>query len=262
MTSKISIAAITIAAFCFLTLSTLASAQPAVVDVSTPANSSSQANANQQPQGTQNSGELFYQLQLLQQEVMQLRGVVEEQGFQLKQLKQQSMDRYIELDRRLATGAQPPAAEAVTDAPSAPTLPANKPASTVAPMAGEKAAYDSAYRLVTSKQFVEAQDAFKQFLIDFPDGKYAPNSYYWLGELYQVIQPKDLEASRQAFTQLVNLYPDHPKTPDAMYKLGKVYFLKGNKQKSRQWLDKVIAQYGNGVSSAADKSRQFIQENF
>jgi len=261
MTRKILLAAISIAAFYF---SSIINAQPAVVDVSAPLNTAGQAASDPQAQSGQNASELFYQLQLLQQEVMQLRGVVEEQSFQLKQLKQQSMDRYIELDRRLATGAAPSAAEGGSSdgADSSPVAATTKPSNDVAPMAGEKAAYDAAYRLVTSKQFIEAQEAFKQFLIDFPDGKYAPNSYYWLGELYQVIQPKDLEASRQAFTQLVNLYPDHPKTPDAMYKLGKVYFLKGNKQKSRQWLDKVIAQYGSGVSSAADKSRQFIQENF
>ena len=36
------------------------------------------------------SGELFYQLQLLQDEVMKLRGIVEEQGEQLRQLKREA----------------------------------------------------------------------------------------------------------------------------------------------------------------------------
>ena len=40
----------------------------------------------QQTAGTQ-QGELFYQLQLIQQEIMQLRGIVEEQGHQLQRFK-------------------------------------------------------------------------------------------------------------------------------------------------------------------------------
>ena len=53
---------------------------------------------------TQNFGELLYQLQLLQQEVMTLRGQLEEQGHQLRQLKQQSLERYVDLDRRISAG--------------------------------------------------------------------------------------------------------------------------------------------------------------
>ena len=83
-----------------------------------------------------------------------------------------------------------------------------------------------------------------------------------MGELYQVVQPSELEAARQAFTQLIERYPNNSKVPDAMYKLGKVYYQKGNTVKSREWLNRVINEYGNGVSSAADKARQFLQDNF
>ena len=41
---------------------------------------------------TNTSGELFYQLQLLQDEMMQLRGAIEEQQHQIQQLKQQRLD--------------------------------------------------------------------------------------------------------------------------------------------------------------------------
>ncbi len=202
--------------------------------------------------------ELFYQLQLLQQEVMQLRGLVEEQGFLLKQVKEQNMERYIDLDRRvgeLSSSAPPSASGAVAD---------NNSRVTIAPvLPGEKAAYDQAYSLVTSRRFDEALRTFKQFLVNFPDGKYAPNSHYWMGELYQVIQPQDLEGARQSFTVLLDQYPDHAKVPDAMYKLGKVYFLKGNRSKARELLDQVIANYSKGANStAADKARQFINANF
>jgi len=199
-------------------------------------------------------GELFYQLQLIQQEIMQLRGIVEEQGHQLQRLKQQSMERYIDLDRRIGTG----------NAQEKPELGKGQQTTVLPKTASdsEKEAYAAAYNMVTSKQFELALKAFKQFLADYPDGRYTPNSYYWLGELYQVINPQDLEAARQAFTQMLDRFPDHSKAPDAMYKLGKVYFLKGNKEKSRTWLEMVVAKYDGNNLSAVDKAKQFIRNNF
>lgn len=222
---------------------------------------SSAATPSQQPANNQSQGELFYQLQLLQDEVRMLRGQVEEQTHKLERLKQQSTERYIDMDRRLADLAQgAPAATAEGAASANATNGAvvgGKPAS-----AAEKAAYDVAYSLVPKRQYAEALSAFQMFLLDYPDGKYAPNAYYWLGELYLVIKPADLEASRQSFTQLLELYPKHPKEADAMYKLATVYYLKDNKEKSRMWLQKVIADYGNGVNSAANKAKAFLKERF
>ena len=127
---------------------------------------------------------------------------------------------------------------------------------------GEAEAYKSAYALVRAQKFDQAVDAFQQFLRNYPDGKYAPNAHYWLGELYLVIQPPDLEASRQSFTLLLSQYPDNPKAPDAMYKLGKVQFLKGNREKAREYLDRVIREYGNTNSSAVKLARDFLAENY
>ncbi len=257
--------------FVMMSLSPVLYAQAPIVDASVnkypSANQQAVSPNNNQPNaGSSNQGELFYQLQLLQQEVMQLRGIVEEQSHQVKQLNEQNIKRYVDIDKRLS--------ELATARPSIPSTTGsiNKPSNSFATVnnqpqlvaqEGEKAAYDAAYSLVVSKRFFEALGAFKSFLNDFPVGKYAPNSYYWMGELYQVVKPQDLEAARQAFVQLLDQYPEHNKVPDAMYKLGKVYYLKDNKQKSREWLEKVIAEFGyDKNSSAADKARQFVNANF
>ena len=129
-------------------------------------------------------------------------------------------------------------------------------------MPGEADAYRAAYSEVRSQQFSEAIVAFKQFLQDYPDGRYAPNAHYWLGELYLVITPQDLESSRQAFTLLLEQYPDNGKIPDTLYKLGKVYYQKGNPEKARQFLDRVIAEHGSSNSSAVKLARDFIDENY
>ena len=73
---------------------------------------------------------------------------------------------------------------------------------------GEGDAYRAAYALVRGQQFDQAMPAFQQFLQDYPDGKYAANAHYWLGELYLVVQPPDLESSRQSFSLLLSQYPE------------------------------------------------------
>jgi len=217
--------------------------------------------------GGQDLSNLFYQLQQLQQEVMMLNGKVEEQAHELRNLKEQSLERYVDLDRRIAGGVAGTASSSVsgsngggTTSPAVVTPVSGN--SNVAEQAGEGDAYRSAYALVRSQKFNDATSAFKQFLQNYPAGKYAPNAHYWLGELYLVVQPADLESSRQAFMLLLSQYPDNSKAPDAMYKLGKVYFMKGNREKAREYLDRVISQYGATNSSAVKLSRDFIAQNY
>ena len=49
-----------------------------------------------------NAGQLMLQVQQLQQEVMRLNGIVEEQAHELRTLKSQSLERYLDIDRRLS----------------------------------------------------------------------------------------------------------------------------------------------------------------
>jgi tol-pal system protein YbgF len=217
-------------------------------------------------QGGQNVGALLYQMQQLQQEVMMLNGKVEELSHELRRLKEQSLERYVDLDRRLGSAAGGSAAAAAT---SIGATPARGSASTAAvggsrgvEQPGEGDAYRAAYGLVRNQRFGDAAGAFRQFLLDYPAGRYAPNAHYWLGELYLVIDPPDLEASRQAFTLLLDQYPDNPKTPDALYKLGKVHYLKGNRERAREFLDRLIRDYGSSNSSAVQLAREFINENY
>jgi tol-pal system protein YbgF len=200
-----------------------------------------------------NAGELYYQLQLMQQEVMELRGLVEELAYELRQLKQQSLERYVDIDRRLSQGGGDSAMG--TEGSPADSAQAQE-------LAGEADAYRDAYSQVRSQRFNEAIVAFKQFLQDFPDGKYAANAHYWLGELYLVIVPAKLELSRREFSLMLEQYPDNSKAPDAMYKLGKVYFEKGNREKAREYMDRVISEFGSGNSSAVKLARDFLLQHY
>ncbi len=204
-----------------------------------------------------NDGELFYQLQLLQQEVMELRGKVEEQEYQIRQLREQSLERYLDLDQRLKGGGLQPTG--ATPTPGSPT------GTTPAPqqeLPGESDAYRAAYSLVRSQQFADAVAAFRQFLVDFPGGKFSPNAHYWLGELYLVQVPPDDESARRAFNLLLEQYPDNAKIPDALYKLGKIYYDRGNRDRAREYLDRVINEFGDSGSSAVKLAQDFISQNY
>ncbi len=214
----------------------------------------------------QNLGALFSQIQRLQQEVMLLNGKLEEQAHELQRLKEQSLQRYTDLDQRLSGGASS-AAKTGAGASASILPPSSAPVSgrsgKAAPeQPGETAAYRAAYGLVQGKQFEKAIPAYKQFIQSYPSSQYAANAHYWLGELYLVKQPPDLEASRQSFALLLSQYPDSPKAPDALYKLGKVQFMKGNREKAREYLDLVIVQYDGKNNTVVKLARDFIAENY
>ena len=208
------------------------------------------------PAGSQN--EIFYQLQVLQQEVLELRGLLEEQSFELKRLKQQRLDDYLDLDRRLSAlgqgglpGDQMPKG-AGEDAGASVTPPLQP----LVAVEGEAQSYRAAYDLLKKRQIDEAVTAFTQHLENFPQGKYAANAHYWLGEIY--LLKNDLEAARQWFTRLLDGFAGHRKEPDAKYKLGKVYDLLGDKAKAKVLLEEVAA----SGTDASRLARSYLQQNF
>jgi tetratricopeptide (TPR) repeat protein len=192
---------------------------------------------------------------------MRLNGVVEQQAYELRQLKEQSLERYIDIDRRLAGGRRgcagggdpgsgaPPATVAGARGRCRRSRSSPVRARPTAPPTRWCAARNSMPRSRPSGVFCER----------FPDGRYAPNAHYWLGELYLVIDPPDPEAARQSFMLLLNQYPDNAKVPDALYKLGRVQFIKGNSARAREYLEPRHARVPD--SSAARLASDFIDQN-
>jgi tol-pal system protein YbgF len=164
------------------------------------------------------SGNLVYQVQVLRQELQQLRGLLEEQQNRIARMEREQQQRYLDVDRRLTAGG------ATTDEPPAPAGEGAAVSDRVAGVdAGERVAYAAAVQLTREKQFQPAIEAFNRQLTEYPDGAFSANAFYWLGELYLALPTPRLELARQSFAQVVNLYSDHPKVPDALYKLGVVY---------------------------------------
>ncbi len=203
--------------------------------------------------------DLHYQLQVLQQEILQLRGQVEEQAHELKKLKQQRLDDYLDLDRRISELSRNGGA-AVGSAPAvgAPTDSAAPNDGTPAPE-DELQSYRTAMEYIFTEEkrnFTKATEALSQHLSQYPRGRYAANAQYWLGEIY--LKENDLEKARQWFAQLLQDFPSHSKAPDAKFKLGKVYDMLGDKTQAKQLLEEV-AQSG---SSAAKLAQEYLDIHF
>lgn len=234
---------------------------------------------------------LLLELQVLQQEVLELRGLTEEQAYQLKQIKDTQRDHYLDLDRRLggvqqklrqisagSGGDASTTLQRATDnslaaklspkvpatAPLAATLPQPALASTADQSSAdeknklEKQAYDRAYELVKGKKFKRAKNAFVKLLTDYPDGKFAPNAHYWMGELFMV--ESDLTGAADSFLKVVTLYPKHWKSADALYKLGEIYFRLDEPNKSKEFLNRAVSQFPD--SRSARFASRYLRDNF
>src|SRR5690606_8155435 len=219
------------------------------------------------------AGNIYNQLQIMQEEIRDLRGMVEELSHEVQRLKQRQIDDYQDLDSRLSGGGAPaprasaPAAEPAVD----PILAAAQgggaidasagvepPAPATAPVdsGAELASYTAAYDLLKNRQIDQAVTAFDAHLQRYPTGQYAANAHYWLGEIY--LLQNNLGSAEKAFATVVNNFAADRKAPDAMFKLGRVYHLQGDKAKAKAMLDRAAATN----SSAAALARAYLQDNF
>ena len=204
--------------------------------------------AGRNPSDSSLSG-LFYQLQVLQQEVQELRGQLEEQQYLLQRLQKGQQDQYLDLDKRLIALAagQPQPAPQTANTQTAPV-------DTQTPIGGgatEREAYAQSIEYMRGRQFDQSIEGFRQLIVDYPNGQFTPNAFYWLGELF--LAQKQREQARQNFMQVINLYPDHPKVPDALYKLGVVYQGLQDDTQALEYLRRVQEQHPQSPAAALAK---------
>lgn len=208
------------------------------------------AQPSEDPQGLLN--QMYFQLQTLQQEVLQLRGLVEEQSNELKQLKQQRMEDYLDLDRRvseLSKSGAAPARPSASATPSGTSTPIATDAISATPAKDELASYRSAIDLVLKQRdFDGGAAALQAYLQDFPKGHYVANAQYWLGQIY--FQKGDMAQSQIWFADMIAQHPQHHKTAEAKYKLAKILQAKGEIEKAKALLSEV-AESNSSVATMA-----------
>lgn len=216
----------------------------------------------QRPRAQANSqADAYYQMQVLQQEVQELRGTVEELRHEVKRLRQQRTEDYMDLDRRIArlAGTEPSQQPSNDDSGAAEDSNDATPATTgAAPEASEdeRDRYQASFDLARNGDYTGASTEFKRLLQDYPDGRYAPNANYWLGEIALV--QGNLEEARQWFVALLDSYPDSSKVWDGRYKLGTVYHQLGDDGRAKELLQQVAG----GDVRASGLAKKYLEENF
>ncbi len=222
----------------------------------------------------------YNQSQMIQNEVRELRGLVEQLSYELQRVKQRQMDDYLDLDRRLSallSGATPdefavdadnqtPAViagspdEVIQEQPLDQALDAESQPPSIAPIINNQEIaqnYAQASNLLLKERDINAAAlAFKQHVIDYPTSPYTANAYYWLGEIY-LLQGQD-EMARQAFTLVVEQHQNHGKAMDATFKLGKIYHQLGETDRALDLLEKA----SRGTGGAASKAQSYLKNNF
>ena len=213
-------------------------------------------------------------LQTLAREVRELRGQVEEQAHSMEQLKRRQRDMFLDLDKRIQateTNAAAPASGALPAAVTPPpvesaavggaVIPPQAPPS-VADSTGnvvqtdpaeEQKAYRAAFDLLKSGKFTEAAAALTSFLGQHPNGNFADNAQYWLGEAYYV--SREFGPALKAFEQLLVDYPESPKRPHSMLKIGFIYDETGQKDEARKVLTELTKQYPQSTAASLAAKR-------
>ncbi|MBQ9407360.1 MAG: tol-pal system protein YbgF [Desulfovibrio sp.] len=118
---------------------------------------------------------------------------------------------------------------------------------------GEDAAYKEAVRSALAGRSGESISRFHTFLQNYPNGRYAANAEYWIGEGYYA-QGKYNEALAQ-FEKVNARYPRHHKNADALLKAGVTMSKMGNQAGASEAFRKLLTQFPNSDAAKRVRSR-------
>lgn len=233
----------------------------------------------QQSGGQSNVADLVIQIQQLQQQIAQLQGTIEEQNFQINELKERQKVLYVDIDSRLAelekdklastgnnnnelvvdsaiddsnnnttsqsvTIAEPVVRESVNAELATNTMTqGNINATSTESNPAIEQQYQVAFSELKAGRFNESARLFEDFIQQHPNHELTDNSYYWLGESYYVTRNYPLALA--AFQNLEQKFPLSSKLADSLLKIGYTYHELEDYQQAEQALNKVVSSFPN-----------------
>jgi tol-pal system protein YbgF len=104
----------------------------------------------------------------------------------------------------------------------------------------EAGLYKQAFDLYYARDYQKAAVRFEELLQKYPNGTYADNCRYWIGECHFATGnfAKAVTAFRKVFT-----FPESEKADDAQLKLGYCYLRLGEKRRAAEEFKKVVSLY-------------------
>ena len=226
------------------------------------------------------AGNLQVRLTQIDEEIRQIRGLIEQGQFQNRQtateLKKLSDDvdyrlRALEQKQAQVDSSAAMAAPAPAPAPTAATAEQPAPAATPAaepaaykPESKDKPAmtgkdfpdsnshYSHAFKLLNEKKFAEAAASFDGFVKKYPADPLTANAFYWLGESQYA--RNDFTRATESFRKGFEVNPEGNKAADNLYKLAMSLSQVRRKNEACVVLNKVIEKYAETASRTAVKA--------
>lgn len=188
------------------------------------------------------------QQEQLRRALQDLQGEVELIRRDLTELRQRQHDLYLDTDRRLQQ-LETRSPQSLPDQ----ATPGGTNATSAPGPADELAEYQKAFASLKAGRYAEATAGFQAFLQNYPQGEYAANALYWLGESHYVV--RDFPNALTYFQRVLSEHPASSKSPDALLKIGFVHHEQGNIAEARRVLEKVKAEYPNTSAAALAEQR-------
>ncbi len=191
-----------------------------------------------------------------QKELQQLRGQIEEQSYTIADLKKRQHAILSDFDQRLQSIEAASTTDPGFKIDSTTKLQQNMPEEAIPPSEDtrsakvtgiEKQVYLAAYENLRNGHTNQAIEMLNQVIVDYPNGEYADNAQYWLGEAYKV--KKDTRAAKAAFGKVINNYPESDKVPDAMLKLAYIELEESDISTGRSLLLKIIDEHRDSTAA-------------
>lgn len=187
------------------------------------------------------------QIELLKQEVANLKGDLELAQHNLDATQQRQKDLYTDTDgrlRKLETGPAP-----VASVPAPAPVPVEEK---------DVKAFADADALSKAAKHKEAFAAFDAFLKDYPNSKLAPDALYGMG--YSQFALKNYKSSIATQQKVLDLHPDSAKVPDAMYSIANSQIQLGQVANAKKTLRDLIAKFPNAdVAPNAQKRLKMLE---
>ncbi len=204
--------------------------------------------------GVQTQGLLNMQneIELLKQEIAELRGTLEVANHALAMAERRQKDLYADTDariRKLESGAPLTGLDDNAEISG----------QTVNADAEIYKAYKNAYNLSQENKHKEAYEAFDVFITQYPDSKYSPDALYGLG--YSQFALKNYQASMASQQKLLSIYPNSAKAPNAMYSIANSQIQLGQINNAKKVLRNLIAKYPTAAVTPNAQARLKVLES-
>lgn len=200
------------------------------------------------------------ELQRLREDVSGLRGDVEKLRFDNDSRERSTKELVVNLDRRLQAieGGSAGVIGGVGTAPGASpgTLTAIGPQRPAVASPEEEGAYLATFDLLKNGKYDDAIRGFRGMLDKWPQGRYADNAWYWMGEANYV--KRDYSTALTNFQSLVQQFPGSPKMADGLLKMGLCQTELKRSGEAKAAFQRVVRDFP--TSNAANLAKQKLEQ--